>query len=90
MRAQRRSLRRGHGNWGHGGGGGGVKEMEDPAAADPLWKGPGGCSLQTHLSLQGSSPSWPGPARVLETKKLLSRGIVGEEGFSTRSFQVTI
>jgi len=50
----------------------GGKGVEDPSAADPLWKTPGGCSLQTCWSLQGSFPSWPGPVKVLETEKLNS------------------
>jgi len=51
----------------------GDKAVEDPSASDPLWKGPEGwSSLQTCWSLQGPS-SWPGPARILETKSLLSK-----------------
>jgi hypothetical protein len=59
----------------------GDKGVEAPSVIDPLWKGPGGCSsLQTCWSLWDSSPSWPGPSRVLEAKGLLSK-----RGSPTRS-----
>ena len=72
MRSQGRSLRRGCGNWVRVRGG---KGMEEPSVADLLWKGSEGCSsLQTCWSLWDSSPSWPGPTRVSETKKAFIQG----------------